>query len=141
MSRPSNSATRNQSSGRSTEATERPRAWARVYPALKRTHSKVLRHGTWYPVLKDEREDRLTIRIGTRMVDVPRRLLEVRATRPTFFSVITRVGDNEPPAGVELGRRYAVCPNCSHRIPLAGEPTTKKCPKCEHVGEIAWWEA
>lgn len=141
MNRPSNSAARRSTGTRAAEPPERPRGWARVYPALKRTHSKVLRHGTWYAILRDEREDRLTIRIGSRTVDVPRRLLEVRARRPDFFSVITRVGESERTLALDLGKRYAVCPNCSHRIPLRGEPPTKKCPQCEHFGEIAWWEA
>jgi ribosomal protein S27AE len=121
----------------------RTRAWARPYPAIRRTYSKNLRHGTWYPVVRDELPDRVTVRIGTRDVDVPRRLLEIRTQAPTCFSVVMRVSTtthSAPRPSKELGKHYIVCPKCGHRAALMGHPDTKQCPQCGHVGEIAWWE-
>src|SRR5438034_10445031 len=36
------------------------------------------------------------------------------------------------------GATYAVCPACRHRVPLRGQPTEMRCPKCNGVFEIAW---
>ncbi len=114
----------------------REKAWARVYPALKRSLSKSLRRGVWYPVVRDDLPDRITIRMGARPVDVPRSLLEVRRERPGYFSVVTRT---EQQPGTD--RIYLVCPACSHRIQVFGQPQFKDCPECRHRGEVGWWEA
>lgn len=123
---------------------ERIRGWARVYPALKRSISKTLRRGAWYPVLRNDQPDRVTLRMGGRPVDVPRRLLEVRPQRPGFFSVVHRVEYKpEPgrPSRHNLGKTYVVCPECASRFGVFGEPQMKQCPECGHRGEIGWWEA
>lgn len=118
--------------------------WARVYPALKRSVAKQLRRGAWYPVLRDEMPDRVTIRMGDRPVDVPRRLLEIRDRRPGFFTVVSRPeyrqGTGRPSEG-RLGKTYVVCPSCNRRFALFGHPETKDCPGCGHRGDVAWWEA
>jgi hypothetical protein len=96
-----------------------------------------------YPVIKDDLPDRVTIRLGAAAVDVPRRMVEVRARRPNRFTVVHRIG-YIPTAGRhslhKLGKRYAVCPNCQCRFGLIGEPEKKRCPSCGHEGEVAWWE-
>jgi hypothetical protein len=114
----------------------KPVAWARVYFAMQRSHSKILRQGVWYPVVRDELPDRLTLEIGGRMVDVPRKMLEIRPSRPTHFTVISR---NDVTLE-SLGRRYVVCPACSHRSALMGHPVKRECPECGHKGEVGWWE-
>lgn len=115
--------------------------WARVYPALQRAVSKNLRRGAWYPVVRNELPDRVSIKMGARTVDVPRRLLEVRRERPLYFSVISRVADRthvHDPQGLE--RHYGVCPLCSYRVILRGRPERKRCPRCKHEGDVGWWE-
>ena len=129
-----------------TTSTESPKiiAWARVYPTLKRSASKTLRRGKWYPVLKDEEADRVTLHMGGRPVDVPRRLLEVRRDRPQYFSVVTRTEYNREPGRPSihgLGKTYVVCPRCAHRFPLFGRPDKRSCPECGHQGDVGWWDA
>jgi len=119
-------------------------AWARVYAALKRSVSKGLRRGAWYPVLRNDLPDRVSIKMGTRTVDVPRRLVEVRPQRPVFFSVISRPEyrrDAGRSSVHNLGKTYVVCPECRHRFGLFGRPARKDCPGCGHKGEVGWWEA
>ncbi len=125
------------------EAKVKSAGWARVYAAIKRTRSKALRRGAWYQVVQDERTDRVAIKMGSRAVPVPRRFLDIRRRRPAHFSVVTRVGYKEDPARRShhsLGRRYVVCPVCSHRVPLWGKPDDMRCPVCGHQGEVGWWE-
>ena len=101
-----------------------PVGWARVYPALKRQITKQLRHGTWYPVISDHKPDRLSLRVGNQTVDVPRNVLEVRYKRPGHFSVVHKLDlpAEERSSPNDLGKRYAVCPECSSRSTLFGQP-------------------
>ena len=118
--------------------------WARAYPALQPSFSKSLRRGAWYPVVKDQAADRVSIKMGSRTVDVPRRLLEIRTSRPTHFSVVNRVGyqrETGRRSQYNLGKQYGVCPACSSRFALWGSPERTQCPQCRHEGEIGWWEA
>ena len=122
---------------------KKAKAWARLWPTVRPPHSKNLRAGAWYPVMKDDLEDRVTILLGESTVDVPRRLLEIRPRRPKRFTVVYRTGYDRPPGRpslYKLGRRYGVCPICIHRFALYGEPERRECPNCGHEGEIAWWE-
>ncbi len=115
--------------------------WARVYPAVRRMVSKTMRRGAWYPVVHDERWDRVVIKLGPQAVEVPRRIVEVRRHRPEHFSVVTRAGyDRDPRRKSEhsLGMHYAVCPACAHRFGIFGEPETLLCPKCSHSARVSW---
>ena len=119
-------------------------AWARVYTALKREVSKGLRRGAWYPVVRNDLTDRVSIRMSGRTVDVPRRLVEVRSQRPAFFSVVSRPEYKREPGRASvhnLGKTYVVCPECANRFGVFGQPQMKQCPDCGHRGEIGWWEA
>jgi hypothetical protein len=118
------------------DVSPKPVGWARVYSAVARTHSKILRQGVWYPVMKDDTPDRLAIDIGGRVVDVPRKVVELRTRKPTHFSVIIR----HDSTAASMGKRYAVCPNCASRETLFGKPDSRSCPTCGHTGEIGWWE-
>lgn len=119
--------------------------WARVYPTFNQSFSKALRRGAWYPVVENDKPDRISILMGSRPVEVPRRLLEFRRDRPKHFSVIDRVGYTPPGrrrrSEYNLGKRYAVCPICAKRQALLGHPDEKKCSRCGHLGEVGWWEA
>jgi hypothetical protein len=110
---------------------------------MQRTFSKSLRRGAWYPVVRDELPDRVTIIMDGHPMDVPRRILEVRRHRPRHFSVINRVGDqtkSRRESLYNLGKYYAVCPRCAHRFALWGQPEEKQCPQCGHDGPVGWWE-
>jgi hypothetical protein len=124
---------------------ERAVAWARVFPTYRQQFSKALRRGAWYPVLRNDLPDRVTIDMGPRgKVDAPRRLLEIRTSRPSYFSVVIRDGYQPKPRRqslYNLGRHYAVCPSCSKRFGLWGKPNARDCPDCGHTGEVGWWEA
>jgi len=114
----------------------KPAGWARVFAAMARSHSKILRQGVWYPVVRDDLPDRVSLEIGSRVVDVPRKVVEIRHRRPTHFSVISRYDASAE----SLGKRYAVCPSCGGRETITGQPPTRTCPDCGHTGEIGWWE-
>ena len=119
------------------------KGWARLWSSIRPPYSKNIRAGAWYPVVKDDQSDRVTIRLGGDPVDVPRRVVEVRSRRPKRFTVVHRVGYTIKAARRSLhslGRRYAVCPACQWRFGLIGEPKRKQCPNCDHQGEVAWWE-
>ena len=132
-------------SGASTQMSEtkKAKAWARLWPTVRPPHSRNLRAGAWYPVMNDELEDRVSLWLYGELVDVPRKVLELRPRRPKRFTVVYRVGyQREPgrPSVHKLGKNYAVCPICGHRFGIFGEPERKECPNCSHEGEIAWWE-
>ena len=120
-------------------------AWARVYATASRSHSKNLRHGTWYPVIADHLPDRVSLRVGVEKVDVPRTLLEIREKRPIYFSLVTMVATRESAASragqAGLGKHYLVCPDCDHRNPFFGHPERSKCKKCGYEGDVAWWDS
>ena len=118
----------------------RATAWARVLAAVRPPHSRNLRQGTWYPVVHDQRQDRVSVVVGTTVVEVPRRVLEIRRQRPDRFSVVYDATSMAAHAGVELGQRYGVCPECRHRFPLAGSLPIVQCPHCGHRGEVGWWD-
>ena len=122
----------------------RVEGWARVYPAIHPAVAKSLRRGAWYEVLKNDQPDRAAIRMGSRIVTVPRRVVEIRPARPAYFSVVNRVEyDREPgrKSQYNLGKLYIVCPACAHRVALRGRPEKTQCPQCRHEGEVGWWEA
>ena len=123
--------------------TMKAKGWARLWPTIRPPRSKNLRQGAWYPVVKDELADRVTIKLGETPVDVPRRILEIRDRRPKRFTVVRRPGYDAAARRKSvhnLGKQYAVCPICNWRFALFGQPDRKECPHCGHEGEIAWWE-
>lgn len=125
------------------EHATKPVGWARVWPAVRPPYSRNFRQGAWYPVVRDDASDRVTITMYGRAVDVPRRIIEVRPRRPAYFSVVLRIGyDGDPRRKSlhDLGKKYAVCPKCAWRFALFGQPEQKQCPSCSHEGEVGWWE-
>jgi hypothetical protein len=102
----------------------------------------MLRQGTWYPVVNIG-SNFVMLDVRERYVMVPKHLVEVRPTRPERFTVVYRANqDPNPVRGSrgDLGRRYAVCPGCSTRLRLFGEPEAIHCFHCGHEGDVAWWE-
>lgn len=102
----------------------------------------MLRQGAWYPVVNDG-SNFVMLDVRERYVMVPKHLVEVRHDRPSRFTVVYRGTTDPNPAGgtrTDLGRRYAVCPSCSSRLRLFGEPADIHCFHCGHEGMVAWWE-
>ena len=120
-----------------------PVGWARVWPTAHPRDTRVLRQGVWYPVLDESQASAVVLDVLNRQVKAPRRLFEIRDRQPNRFTVVCRPrGAANPAQGTrdDLGRTYAVCPTCGQRVRLTGEPTLIVCPRCEHRGEVAWWE-
>lgn len=115
------------------------RAWARAWAIARPAN---LRSGAWYPVVS--KGQRLAVLdVHHHHVPVAQHLLEFRDRRPTRFTVVYRADDDPNPArGTlrDLGRRYAVCPECSARVRLYGMPEQVRCPACRHRGSVAHWE-
>lgn len=115
------------------------RAWARAW-AIARPPK--LRTGAWYPVVSRGR--RLAVLdVHRQHVAVSQHLLEFRERRPTKFTVVYRADDDPNPARgtlKDLGRIYAVCPECTARVRLYGTPDQVRCPACRHRGSVAYWE-
>ncbi|MBI2615341.1 MAG: hypothetical protein HYW52_06665 [Gemmatimonadetes bacterium] len=119
------------------------RGWARVYPTARPFTIPRLRQGVWYPIVNPDLGERVVVQVKDRRVAVPKRLLEIRAKRPTRFTVVYLARNQPNPAegtARYLGRKYAVCPACGVRVRLAGEPERLQCVECGHQGEVAWWE-
>src|SRR5262245_41670722 len=121
--------------------TEDALGWARVYAAVTRSDCRSLRHGTWYPVIANNLADRVSLRVGSEHVDVPRNLLEIRDRRPVHFSVVTRVSAAGRIEAHHAGKHYLVCPDCDHRNAFFGQPSEMTCKHCGYRGEIAWWDS
>ena len=115
-------------------------AWAQVLAGYWPPVSRNLRHGAWYPVVSDKREDRVALFLYGTEVEVPRRILDVRPRRPKHFSIVHRVGHrpDESRKKYDIGSRYLVCPACGHRSALRGRPSKHACDLCGHQGEIGW---
>jgi hypothetical protein len=120
----------------------KPVAWARVLPAFKPPHSKGLRAGTWYQVVRDQLPDRVSLLVGKRTQDVPRRVLEIKKRRPSSFSVVYGKGDLSARgyAAFDGRERYVVCPECLDRFPMPGHPPKTICPRCGYHADIGWDE-
>jgi hypothetical protein len=83
--------------------------------------------------------DQVVLDVRRERVPVKRRLLQTVFAQPTHWSIVPRPKDalNLP---AEWGSRYAVCPVCSARAPIADFPADMRCPQCDGVFAIAWDE-
>lgn len=118
-------------------------AWARPWAATRAAARRIMRAGAWYPVLQQPHTDRVLLDVHDRPVAVPSRLVEFRQDRPSRFTVVYRArNEGSPVDGTDqdLGRQYAVCPGCGHRIRLHAEPFALRCDACSFFGEVAWGE-
>lgn len=79
----------------------------------------------------------LKTKAGRVIVDVHQ--VETRDEPPTRFTIV-RLSKTEPnPArGTpdNLGLRYAVCPSCTARVRLIGNPVNLTCSDCSHRGGV-----
>ena len=122
---------------------DHPIGWARPWAIAKPFSLPTPRSGAWYPIMGDADPERVVLIIRGKRVAVARRLLEMRNDRPDAFTVVVRSkNDTNPAVGTEqdVGRRYAVCPSCSSRLPLYHDSPYMTCGTCGHRGEVAYWE-
>ncbi len=122
-----------------------PLGWARIWPTVKRSVSRTLKRGAWYPVMDEPEPEKVMLLISGSAVAIPRHILQVRPRRPRphRFTVVYRTASEPNPVGgtaADLGRTYAVCPQCAARSKLFAHPLTHSCRDCGHKAEVAWWE-
>jgi hypothetical protein len=118
--------------------------WARTWATARPLARPMPRRGAWYPVVGETSGDRIVLEVSGRKVAIAKRFLEIRPARPKAYTVVVK-GQNEanPAQGTQedLGRTYAVCPQCGHRNGLFSQPPMLLCEGCRYHGEVAWWEA
>ena len=123
-------------------ASAKPVAWARVWPTVKPSMSRILRQGAWYPVLEDDEDSKVVLDIGGKSSAVPRRLLEIRpgSLMPDFFAVVYRAPKETADGKKERAETVVVCPKCKQRQQVWSRPERITCAECDHRAEIAWWD-
>ncbi|PYO98480.1 MAG: hypothetical protein DMD61_09795 [Gemmatimonadetes bacterium] len=109
-----------------TIGTALPIQWAR----LRSEYDAPLRRGAWYRVLSVSQFE-VVVDVHQRPVLVARPYVDVSSTPPVCWTIIDVRGSAR--AGGGLGSRYAVCPSCRERVPLAGQPSTLRCRRCKGV--------
>jgi hypothetical protein len=121
-----------------------PMGWARVWATAHPFARPLPRAGAWYTGVGEASGERAVLEVRGKRVAILRKLLEIRPKRPEVFTVVVRPhgsgGAAPATGGAALGFCYAVCPACTERVRVADQQTMATCPKCEHRGEIAWWE-
>ena len=95
-----------------------------------------LRRGAWYEVRRLRPPEAVVDVIGER-VSVPRSALEISSARPRRWSVVSRPKN---PARFPGVTEYAVCTNCSERVPLRERPARMQCRRCRAMADVAWDE-
>jgi hypothetical protein len=109
--------------------------WAR----LRAEATVPLRRGAWYRVLRRTNSDAV-LSVNQRLVNVPIGVLQLSSRPPTSWAVVPRA----PSARLlphNWGPRYAVCPQCNARAPLAKGPVSMRCPACNGVFDVGWGDA
>jgi len=109
--------------------------WARVRGEVN-CH---VRRGAWYEVLRVTPED-VILDVNRQPVRLERAALEIVPLRPRRWSVVARPRDSVD-MPMSWGSRYVVCPGCSHRQSLPGEPAQLQCVMCGGEFAIAWDDA
>ncbi|HKW41253.1 MAG TPA: hypothetical protein VJN39_08390 [Gemmatimonadales bacterium] len=106
------------------------RYWARLRADL----DCPLRRGAWYGVRR-LRPPEAVVDVMGEQVPVPRSALEISSARPLRWSVVSRPKN---PARFPGVTEYAVCPNCSARVPLTERLARMECRRCEMIADVAW---
>jgi hypothetical protein len=109
--------------------------WAR----LKAESPYPLRRGAWYQVAEFQRHD-VVLEVHWTPVAVPRSFIEIVEKRPEHWTVVPRPR-NAARMPESWGDEYGVCPNCGHRVSLAGALEEMLCGRCEESFLVAWSES
>ena len=110
-------------------------AWAQAAPGA----ADLLRRGAWYPIIKEEDDDKVVLEVDLQPVRVSREDLRIRPDRPDTWSVVVRTGVMRPTlSGVKLVTTYAVCPDCHARQEFEDRPETLMCARCRRAAKVDW---
>lgn len=109
--------------------------WAR----LRAEASVPLRRGAWYRVVRVTPTDAV-LDVHQRIVNVPLAVLQLASRPPTVWAIVPRPG-NAARLPSSWGPRYAVCPNCHARAPLARGPVAMRCTSCNGVFDVGWGDS
>jgi len=107
-----------------------PPQWAR----LRSDYDCPLRRGAWYRVLSVSQLE-VVVEVHDRPILVARPWVELVAVPPPRWTVIERGATSRRLPGRQ-SERYAVCPSCRERVPLAGRPPKLRCRRCRGVFEV-----
>ena len=79
------------------------------------------------------------VEVRGQSLQVPSAFLQVRESPPRQWTIVPRPSDAvRLPAS--WGDRYAVCPSCRERQPIAGRPRRMACTRCRGEFDVAWTE-
>jgi hypothetical protein len=76
----------------------------------------------------------VVVEVHDKPVLIARPWLELVPVPPPRWTVIERLVAS--PREPQLGTRYAVCPSCRERVPLAGRPSRLRCRRCRGVFRV-----
>lgn len=107
------------------------RYWAR----LRAEVDLPLRRGAWYPVKR--LWPQVVIDVAGEPVNASRSSLDITSTAPDRWSVVFRFKNPVHFPGVS---KYAVCPNCRERVPLAERLAVLRCRQCSQLFDVGWDE-
>ena len=108
--------------------------WARLRIDVHRG----IRRGAWYRVICTE-SDFVDLAVHGEKATLLRDELQFVSSRPPHWTMIVHCPHSVTLPG-KLGKRYAVCPSCSHRQVPLGEPKGLRCDRCNGLFNIAWHE-
>ena len=97
-----------------------------------------LRQGAWYRIVRLTPQEAV-LDVNARPVGISRALLYMLPGHPGVWSVVPRPA-RAGPMPASWGSRYAVCPSCRERAPLA-TGAAMRCLRCGGVFAIGWEEA
>lgn len=103
--------------------------WAR----LRAEYDVPLRRGAWYPVLSVSQFE-VVVDVNHRAVLVARPYVDVSSSPPSRWTVIDRGAVAHVPP--EWATRYAVCPGCRERVPVAEHPRFLRCRRCKRESPV-----
>ena len=109
-----------------------------VQPKWAQLHAEYecpLRRGAWYRVLNASSLE-VVVEVNRKEVRVPRRYLQFADQPAQMWAVVERA-ESSGRGPRSLGSRYAVCPSCRERVPLAGRPANMRCPRCNGLFAIS----
>ena len=97
-----------------------------------------LRRGAWYEAISVGQTE-VVLWLEARKKSFPRQLFETSDSGPTHWTVVSHAGNStQIPARWTKG--YAVCPSCSWRQLLYGQPRTMLCEGCYQEFTVDWDE-
>lgn len=95
-----------------------------------------LRRGAWYRATRLSQSE-VVLEVNGRHQSVPLDHMELTTDRPSRWTVVANAG-NSHLIPRYWAKGYAVCPHCTYRQLLVGQPESMRCDECDGLFEIAW---